>query len=51
MRYMIDTPPPFANKAEWMQFLRSLDGLDKNHPDVKNAIQEAKSALERLATS
>ena len=45
---IIDPPTPFAHKAEWEEFLKEMEELQKAHPeneDVREHVAEAKAML------
>lgn len=45
MRYMIDEPTPFDTIATWEAYLKSLQALDQDRPEVKEAIAKAKEHI------
>ena len=48
MKYLIDPPTPFDTIAAWEKFLQSLDELDQESPDVREARRIAEKTLEEL---
>jgi hypothetical protein len=43
--HLIETPGPFAAKAEWRAFLRQMEGLPQDDLMVMRAVKEARDAL------
>jgi hypothetical protein len=43
--YMIDEPSPYAPLAEWLQFLKEMQSLDKEDPSVASMVDLAKKVI------
>jgi hypothetical protein len=48
MQYLIDEPTPFDTLKSWEEFLRELRKLDQSNPEVKDAVANAESHIERM---
>lgn len=45
MKYLIDTPSPFASTTRWQEFLDEMRKLPQDDPQVSEAIEVAEKAL------
>ena len=45
MKYMIDTPSPFATIQEWEQYLRDLFTLAPMTDEIKQLISQAQQTI------